>query len=226
MTPKTDRSRETRIQRIHRDFKLESVCCAQEVLLTQRVQADESLCNRLDHLLKHLDGGLDQMLTQLMTEGFLVDPNLTPRLTRLVSISRRILNLSTPIDLYVLPRIDCNAFCQFSRNGNRFILGVHSGLLSRMSTRELAFVIGHEIGHAVLQHGEIPNIRFDDPNFSWVEAIEMRRLSRAREITCDRFGLLVCQDLPSATRALFKTATGLDDRWATFNERHYAQYYA
>ncbi|MDV6031968.1 MAG: hypothetical protein F9B45_18135 [Phycisphaera sp. RhM] len=50
-------------------------------------------------------------------------------------------------------------------------------------------------------------------------------MSRAREITCDRFGLLVCQDLPSATRALFKVATGLDDRWATFNEWRYAEYY-
>jgi uncharacterized tellurite resistance protein B-like protein len=67
-------------------------------------------------------------------------------------------------------------------------------------------------------------VRFDfgHPLFSFLETHQLRGLARAREVSCDRVGLLACQDLRVATTAMFKVASGLNANWVDFDEEAYA----
>lgn len=102
---------------------------------------------------------------------------------------------------------------------------LHSGLIASLSSQELLFVMGHEVGHALLKHGETLGIDFDNPYFSPLEVLRIRALERAQEISCDRIGLLACQDVRVASSALFKANCGLTDKWLSFDETAYSRHF-
>ena len=83
--------------------------------------------------------------------------------------------------------------------------------------------MGHEVGHAVLGHTKVPKINFDESGFSPLEVVRTRALGRRQEISCDRIGLLACQDPRVAGSALFKTMCGLPDPWLAFDEGAFAR---
>jgi uncharacterized tellurite resistance protein B-like protein len=83
--------------------------------------------------------------------------------------------------------------------------------------------MGHEVGHALLKHVDTPHISLGNPRFSPMEVIRLLALDRAQEVSCDRFGLLACQDVRVASTALFKIATGLTEKWMCFDETAYAR---
>jgi hypothetical protein len=99
-----------------------------------------------------------------------------------------------------------NAFCKTSIRGNA-VVGVNSGVVERLTMKELAYVFGHELGHYILpmrkkhvflKSGGVRPASMED-------AIEHRKL----EISMDRFGLVACQDLQVACTAAIKIASGL-----------------
>ena len=85
--------------------------------------------------------------------------------------------------------------------------------------------MGHEVGHALLKPEDAPGIPNGDPRFSRIEAARIRALDRAREVSCDRLGLLACQDIRTASLAIFRLATGLADKWICFDETAYARHF-
>ena len=99
-----------------------------------------------------------------------------------------------------------NAFCQTNIRGNA-VVGVNSGVVERLTMKELAYIFGHELGHyilpmrkkhVILKNGAVRPASMED-------AIEHRKL----EISMDRFGLVACQDLQVACSAAIKVASGL-----------------
>lgn len=86
-------------------------------------------------------------------------------------------------------------------------------------------MMGHEVGHALLRHGETLGVSLDNPDFSPFEVVRLRALDRAQEISCDRFGLLACQDVRVASSALFKIASGLTEKWISFDETAYSRHF-
>lgn len=85
------------------------------------------------------------------------------------------------------------------------IIWISSGLIKTLESEEQAFVIGHELGHWYYNHHRYPQI---DP-FSGPRFIARQQLSRAAEISADRFGLITCRNLETALKAAIKTASGL-----------------
>jgi hypothetical protein len=86
---------------------------------------------------------------------------------------------------------------------------ITSSLINLMSKEELAFVIGHELGHFILGH----NIeeRLDD------ESEEYLIKCRAQEYSVDRVGLVACGSLDIAVQALMKLVSGLGDDLLRFD---------
>jgi len=90
-----------------------------------------------------------------------------------------------------------------------------SRLLEVMIPAELRFVMGHELGHLVLRHNEIPM-----PATAIVEdmagvivprgtALKLFHWARAAEISADRCGLICGGDPEAAASGFFKIASGL-----------------
>jgi hypothetical protein len=70
--------------------------------------------------------------------------------------------------------------------------------------------MGHEIGHFLLGSSNADSTQ-----------LEMARRSRAREISCDRVGLIACDNIDVAVRAIMKVASGLSDEYLRFDSASY-----
>ena len=218
-------SQGSRLSRIAPGFDLTSVRCAAEVDLLERIQKDKDFVARVEALAEEIDDEKIHTRLSLLTECYRVDEAITPRLFRLGRMLRHVLRLVRPLDMFVLPSSEMNAFCIPSRKGNRFVMCLHSALVNTISSHELLFVMGHEVGHALLKHGDMPGVSFDHPDFSPFEVVRLRALGRAKELSCDRIGLLACQNLRVASTALFKIASGLSDKWVSFDETAYSRHF-
>ena len=87
---------------------------------------------------------------------------------------------------------------------NEGIIQLSSGLINLMNEKELAFVIGHELGHFILDHGV-----YEEGYSTTEKFIKMR----AQEISVDRFGLIACRNLDPAMSAMIKTLSGLNEKY-------------
>ena len=217
--------KETSLNQIVPGFDLTSVRCATELALVDRIHKDEEFLNRVEALGKDIDQQKVHARLQLLTNGYRVDKAITPKLFRLGRMLRRVLRLVRPLDMFVLPASEMNAFCIPSRKGNRFVMCLNSALVATLSAHELLFVMGHEVAHALFRHGDLPELSFEHPEFSPFEVVRLRALSRAQEVTCDRFGLMACQNLRVASTTLFKVASGLSGHWVSFDEMAYSRHF-
>ena len=91
-------------------------------------------------------------------------------------------------------------------------------------SRELSFVIGHEIGHYVFKHYKYPR---PNNNESQIERFNKLQLSRAAEISADRMGLLatISEDGKSrievAVSSMIKIVSGVSDKYFKLNISSY-----
>jgi len=213
------------LTRVASGFDLACVRCAAEVDVAGKIHADEDFVARVQSFSDHTDAARIGSRLSLLTDCYRVDQAITPKLFRLGRLLRRVLRLVRPLDMFVLPSSEMNAFCIPSRKGNRFVMCLHSALVNAMSSHELLFVMGHEVGHALFRHGDMPGISFEHPDFSPLEVVRLRGLGRAKEISCDRIGFLTCQNLRVACTALFKLASGLSEKWVSFDETAYSRHF-
>ena len=85
-------------------------------------------------------------------------------------------------------------------------LTVSAGLLRLFDGAELRFVIGHELGHYLFGHHELPSEAEASTPESALEAV---RRSHYAELSADRAGLCACQDPDASIKAIIKLACGL-----------------
>lgn len=159
-------------------FELSSIRCSVERQLDERLLADEDLRLKIGRTAEEMRGGRLQGRLELMTDAYRVDEAITPKLYRLGTVLTRALRLVHPLDIFVIPGKELNAFCLPSRKGSRLVMCLYSELLASLNSQELLFVMGHEVGHAILKHTRIPRIGFENPNFSPLEVVRVRALER------------------------------------------------
>lgn len=136
-----------------------------------------------------------------------ISESLFPELHRtIVRATHQILGEKT-VNAFISADESMNAFCVADSDGPPLIW-LSSGLVKALSSDQLCFVIGHELGHWFFGHSAHPVVEPDGgPRF-----IARQQLSRASEISCDRMGLVACGDLENALLAILKTASGLDEK--------------
>lgn len=113
------------------------------------------------------------------------------------------------ISPFIYSSKDVQAEC-YASPARQCVLRFSSGLIDLLDEPEFEFVIGHELGHFLLDHHHA-NVGFTSAN------PEYFRQRRAQEISVDRLGLLSCGSLDVALRALMKTVSGLTERHLRFD---------
>jgi len=147
---------------------------------------------------------------QLLATSLRLARGMAPLVDQVMDTCRERLEMDAPLETFVYPDADFNAAAVRPEGGRMFVL-VSSALLDNFEPDELAFVVGHELGHHLFGHLSIPVSavlearEHLDPGtllklFSW---------KRYAEISSDRAGLVCAGGLEPCLCALFKVASGL-----------------
>jgi len=143
---------------------------------------------------------------------------MAPDLHRIARECSTRLELGIELELYVFASPVYNAMCFKPEDGRLFVMFA-SSLLESFDDAELKFVMGHELGHHVYRHHDIPigyilrGENRPDPRL----ALDLFTWSRYAEISADRAGAHCAQDLLAVSRSLFKLASGLTGQSIHFN---------
>jgi uncharacterized tellurite resistance protein B-like protein len=128
------------------------------------------------------------------------------------------LGLKLPLELYVYASPQFNAACISPEEGRLFVM-FSSSLLESFGDRELCFVMGHEIGHYIYGHHDIPIgfILSGERPVAPRLALDLFAWSRYAEISADRAGAYCANDMHAVGLALFRLASGLSTSTIDFD---------
>ncbi len=150
---------------------------------------------------------------QFNEKGLRLSADMTPGIFGVLdNVCQRLKIESNNVLAYVYASPEIQAGC-FSADTRDCLITFSSGLIKLMSDDELAFVIGHELGHFLLGHGT--NIDSSD------SSTEGMIQQRCKEISADRIGMLACSSKNAAFRSLIKTTAGLSEEYLRFDIRTY-----
>jgi hypothetical protein len=155
---------------------------------------------------------------RLLSTSVRLSRGMAPDIHRMADECIETLEGKIPLELYVFASPEFNAMCFKPEDGRLFVM-FSSSLLEAFSGPELRFVMGHELGHFIYGHHDIPIgylLRGDakpDPRL----ALELFAWSRYAEISADRAGAHCARDLNGVAKSLFKLASGLTGKVITFD---------
>lgn len=149
-------------------------------------------------------------LSWISSTGLRISEYLTPELYhRLDKICSKFNLITDNVDAYVVSDPNINAWCY--RTGEKSCLIVfNSEIINLLSFEEIEFIIGHELGHFLLDHHFI--LGDEDKKTE-----EDYFIQRAQEISSDRIGLWACEDIDIAMRCIIKLTSGLKGNFLRFD---------
>ena len=144
-----------------------------------------------------------------------VQKELLPDIYELCQDVKKKLKFKDEVDFYITGDSDVNAFSLAAEDeGEHHIVNVNSALFDLMSTDELRFVIGHELGHLINKDTALARlIGFVFPPNAAVPVTlqyKIRLHEQLAELVADRYGYMATEDLGVCVTAFFKMASGLD----------------
>jgi len=169
---------------------------------------------------------LKKIVNSLLSSGVRLNKVIAPRLYEICGDVKEKLNYTEEIDFFVISSVEFNAF---SINGFGYMphmICLNSALIQFFTDEELAFVIGHEIGHLMFQHSRLNVIRIllsDSESKSISSQIKhlFSRWSQYAEISSDRMGFIARPNLETIGKVFFKLASGLSEEHLKFDIREY-----
>ena len=146
----------------------------------------------------------------LLATSVRLSRSMAPVLHQHADVCADKLGLKIPLEIYVYSSPQFNAACVKPEDGRLFVM-FSSSLLEAFQDSELRFVMGHEIGHHIYGHHDIPigYILRGEQKPPPALALQLFAWSRYAEISADRAGAHCAEDLESTARALFRLASGL-----------------
>ena len=172
----------------------------------------------IERLEKQEAEGSTGLRRQLLATSVRLSRKMAPDIYRLSDECVERLSMDTPLELYVFNSAQFNAMCFKPEEGRVFVM-FSSSLLEGFSPGELQFVMGHEFGHHIYNHHEIPigyivkGRSRPDPAL----ALKLFAWSRNAEVSADRAGAYCANDLHNVASALFKLSSGLTGNRVQFD---------
>jgi uncharacterized tellurite resistance protein B-like protein len=181
---------------------------------------DDILVRRVkDHIDRLIEKGPMGMRRRLLSSSVRLSRSMSPAVHKMADHCIEKLGVDLPLELYVYASPQFNAACFKPEEGRLFVM-FSSSLLEAFDDNELMFVVGHEFGHHVYQHHDIPVgyiLGGQQPPPANL-ALQLFAWARYAEISADRAGAYCANDLDAVARALFKLASGLtSNKIVSFN---------
>lgn len=196
----------------------QSIRCQNDLELSQKLLEHHDV-TRIKKKLERMQGKKPMGLRRrLLSSSVRLSRGMAPDIHQIADECSELLELKIPLELYVFASPQYNAMCFKPEDGRLFVMFA-SSLLEAFSHGELRFVMGHELGHHIYGHHDIPigyllgGDAKPDPRL----ALELFAWSRYAEISADRAGAYCAKDLDSVARSLFKLASGLTGKTISFN---------
>ncbi|MGK7904786.1 MAG: M48 family metallopeptidase [Hormoscilla sp.] len=163
----------------------------------------------ISRVLEEVSGDFNSTKRYLLGTAVKITEALIPELYKLYQTCLERVGTGLQGNLYVQQSSDYNA--GVLAVGSRFDIILCSAIVKDFKPAEIAFVIGHELGHVLFAHNQIPvqQILAASERLSYQVTSLLFQWSRAAEISADRIGLLCSGSLASAANAFFKTSSGL-----------------
>lgn len=159
---------------------------------------------------------LNVLRMQLLAESLKVNADITPKIYSIVSKVVKTLELDEyKVECFIQNSSDIKANC-FSVDLETVTISISSGLINLLDDNELAFVVGHEIGHYLLGHLR-RNINQHEEDSDAFNRLNLTRMQQGCEISADRVGLLCCKSVDIALKTIVKTVSGLSSEHITSN---------
>jgi uncharacterized tellurite resistance protein B-like protein len=160
---------------------------------------------------------------KLLSSSVRLSRAMSPEVHRMADHCVEKLGVDIPLELYAYASPQFNAACFKPEEGRLFVM-FSSALLEAFDDNELLFVVGHELGHYVYQHHDIPvgYILNGQQRPPPALALQLFAWTRYAEISADRAGAYCADDFDAVARALFKLASGLtSDRIVHFKLKEF-----
>jgi len=152
----------------------------------------------------------------LLSSSVKVSEKQLPNLHASMLEACRVLDLDTPVELYVQSNPQANAFTLALQGPETApIVVVTSALLDRCTEEEVQAIIGHELGHLKCEHslyltlGGLASTPLRALPILGAQADSLlQRWRLAAEYSCDRAAMLVSQDVSVVAGAMLKLFAG------------------
>lgn len=177
-----------------------------------------------DELQSRFDDGPSGIRRRLLATSVRLSRNMAPALHAMADDCIAQLGIDIPLELFVYAGPQFNAAC-FKPEDERLYVIFSSSLLESFQGSELRFVLGHELGHYIYRHHDIPIgylLRGQEPPSPRL-ALDLFAWSRYAEISADRAGAHCAQDFDGVARALFRLASGLGGEVIKFSLEDFLQ---
>jgi uncharacterized tellurite resistance protein B-like protein len=193
--------------------------CENDVKIGQNLLDDILVKRVIDQIERLSEKGPMGLRRRLLSTSVRLSRSMSPAVHKMADHCIEALGVDIPLELYAYASPQFNAACFKPEEGRLFVM-FSSSLLEAFEEKELMFVVGHEFGHHVYKHHDIPvgyilNGKQRPPANL---ALQIFAWTRYAEISADRAGAYCANDLEAVARALFKLASGLtSDRIVSFN---------
>ena len=146
----------------------------------------------------------------LLAQALRLTDVVAPDIHSVLRVCCETLSVEQDVELYVFPSPVFNAACARPEGGRVFVL-LSSALMEGFDPEELRFVVGHELGHHLFSHHNIPTgvLLTEGAGLEPQLLLQIHAWQRYAEISADRAGLLCSGGLQGGARALFKLSSGL-----------------
>ena len=192
--------------------------------LFEALLKDRTVIETNQQIERHAEKGNLGVRRRLLSTSVRLSPTMAPDLHTTAQQCQEQLSMDIPLELYVFPSPTYNAACVKPESGRLFVM-FSSSILEHFDQGEIRFVMGHELGHHLYNHHDIPigYILRGQSRPSPRLALALTSWSRYAEISADRAGAYCANDLEAVARALFKLASGLSGSYAQFELADFLQ---
>ncbi len=203
-------------------MQAEAIRSVQDKRLFEQLLKDPSVIRMNEAIARRESEGIMGVRRQLLSTSVSLSKKMASSVHQIAEDCIEALGVKIPLELYVYNSPQFNAACVKPEEGRLFIM-FSSSLLEGFNHEELRFVMGHELGHYVYQHHDIPigYLMSKQSNPSPDLALTLTSWSRYAEFSADRAGAHCTQNFETVASALFKLSSGLTGSLIKFDAKDF-----